>query len=912
MPARGTARLKPYGHRCSNASQRRLGRQSYILPGYPTVPQEDVGFQVSEKNSCVSRHPKPDTRNPKPYSLPPASDRLAALSSMNEILRKHHAQLFCRAGIIRSFAVMAAGCVVFFCTLPPASAQPPALPRATAAEAGRDIPRQYQFAKGLWDRELYKMAAKEFARFAAENPGHELADRARYYHVQSLVRHGEPEAALNIIRQIRKTDADYEYADRLTLLAGELHLKRQNATGAVQEFQRLIRHQDPGIRETAIYYLGEAYALADKRGNAAAMYTRLAAKPIDENHPFRAYGAFALAGIYREVEQFDKAAAQYERLAGNASVPARLREEALFQAGVLAESQSQNELAAKHFAALREDFPGGRYSKLAMLREMRMRLLVGQTARVAELAQEWREAYDGQQTAQVNYLHGLALQNAGRYREAAALFREAAAAPDAGPYERPARYQLCNALLQAEDFKELITACIEFLDAFPESKQRADVMYFAAIAYRQTGDMEKAKVRLEQALEATGDSPWENRDTVKALLADVHAQTGTPLKAAVMYDELAEGSQGTEAVEFTLEAADLYAKADQMKEAISRYRYLLFDMKVEEPGKRRYAALQCARLYLQQTRYDEAAIFLDRILKENTLREDPQLRFLLGLARLRENDYESAQSIFEALVGGKDTPASMKPNVRYLLTAALLEQGLVDQALPVFAEILTRPAAEQPEFDDAVLLRLAGLYYENNRPELTKQLCSRLLSSDDTAIAYQATLRLTQVLIAESALAEARKLLKRSTESFPKRLGKDDKPASCPELQSLLGEVHLLQGNADQAVRAFRLSLAGDELAGRHLARSQWGIAKILHAEGKNEEALRHAVNAFVMTKDKTYTPRAMWLAVQLLTELDRKNEAQTTWQELRDRFPAFAARHSDAEILHNLAPPHKKSGSPE
>jgi len=86
-----------------------------------------------------------------------------------------------------------------------------------------------------------------------------------------------------------------------------------------------------------------------------------------------------------------------------------------------------------------------------------------------------------------------------------------------------------------------------------------------------------------------------------------------------------------------------------------------------------------------------------------------------------------------------------------------------------------------------------------------------------------------------------------------------------------------------------------------YTVRARWGLASILQQEGRPKQALHYAINAFVLANDQIYTPRAMFVAVQLLHEMGKHDEGRTTWQELQTRFPTFAVQKRNDPVIQAL-----------
>ena len=108
-------------------------------------------------------------------------------------------------------------------------------------------------------------------------------------------------------------------------------------------------------------------------------------------------------------------------------------------------------------------------------------------------------------------------------------------------------------------------------------------------------------------------------------------------------------------------------------------------------------------------------------------------------------------------------------------------------------------------------------------------------------------------------------------------------------ITSLQSELFLLQNQVPQAVVAAEQCLACKDLDQESLTRARWVLAEALAKQGHPVQALPYAVKAYILDDHPSYSPRAMVLAVNLLVGQKRMVEAQSTWTELRKRYPVVA-----------------------
>ena len=68
-------------------------------------------------------------------------------------------------------------------------------------------------------------------------------------------------------------------------------------------------------------------------------------------------------------------------------------------------------------------------------------------------------------------------------------------------------------------------------------------------------------------------------------------------------------------------------------------------------------------------------------------------------------------------------------------------------------------------------------------------------------------------------------------------------------------------------------------------------MAKLLFEVEKDaKNALPYSIKCFVLADDPLYSPKAMELAIAIYRALDNETDARTTWSELKQRYPVWAA----------------------
>jgi len=238
----------------------------------------------------------------------------------------------------------------------------------------------------------------------------------------------------------------------------------------------------------------------------------------------------------------------------------------------------------------------------------------------------------------------------------------------------------------------------------------------------------------------------------------------------------------------------------------------------------------------------------------------------------------------------------------FYLAGSLLELNKTDEALAIFAQLLSLPVAKRPSFEPSLLFQLERLYFDRNQWAVSKNICKWLVEWPQGEVACQAALRLSELYVAQNRLPDAEKNLRELIDKVQKgELAFAQNAPPKERLQSVLSEILFLQGKHDRAVELVETCLSREDLDLRSVTRCRWVYAEILMKEKHPKQALPFAIKCFVLADDPDYTPRAMFLAVRVFATLGKKDDALTTWRELGKRYPAFAGQKDGEDLVREL-----------
>lgn len=751
---------------------------------------------------------------------------------------------------------------------------------------------QIQFAEGNYQRKFYDLAAKEYRYFVEKYPDHELAPHAMFRLIVCLRTLGRTDETFSAINQFQAKWPDHEYATRLFLWKGEILFNQERYDTAAACFKRLLLNEDSKTQETAQYFLAQCYGKEGKNDLALQTYATLGAKPFDADHIYRPYALFAVAVGHQQKDQFTEAAKIFQRLATEDNVPDPVREEAMYRWAEYEFSQGKHEQAAKIYTDLLARYPAGVFSREAGKRLVWAYYSLGNYAKAIELARSWLEKPDRRFDYELEYVYGASLAGAESYVEALPVFRKITTTPQTPPeYAQMSRFQEIVCLLNLRQYDETITAADAYAISYPKAADVATVYAFGGQAYMAKENYAEAVPRLRKALD-TAVGQWPYYESTNLFLAEALDKLGRHAEAAVLQRKLADEKGIENPAYFLLKAGESHEKAGDTAAAVSDFEGVLKRFP-GQAGEVKSAMFHLTQLYAERKEYPRAEALIQDLLARQDVTGRSRLLAFLGFVCYQQDKFEEAKKHLLAALAAPEA-ASVRANADFYLAGCYLELQQTDEALRVFKEVLSLPADQRPLFPADLLFRLDRLYYERGQYAESETIVRWLLDRDQGETVYQASLRLSDILVAQNKLDEAREML----EKLLKRLTAGEitfaDPVNAPmkeEVRAVLGEIYYRLGKNDLAVEAMEAVLNAEGLGVEFKTRARWVLAEILLKENHPQQALPYAVKCFVLAQDPIYSPRGMYTAIRAFLAIGNEENALQTWRNLKTTYPAFAAQ---------------------
>ncbi len=766
-----------------------------------------------------------------------------------------------------------------------------------AVESQTTPQEQFRFGSGLLQRGYFDLAEQALYKFLEDYPDHELSPLARFQLIECYKRQGKRSAAYSSMNQFYAKWKDHELAPRLMLWQGELLSDEGKKEEANAIFRKLTLCRDEEIRESAVYMRAVLMSGMGRDEEAIGLFASLATKEFSADKVKGALRPYAVLNLGRQYEaklQLDKAADCFRRLAESPLVPASLREEAIFRLGSVAYNSENFKAAIGYFERLLVDFPDGRFSREARKRRVQAYVSDNNSVRAVELAREWKEKYKDAKDSDLDYYYGFALIGINSHAEALLQFDAVAADPKAGPrLQMLAEVQqvVCLAMMGKND--AAVKLAQEFVKKHPEAtKEVSEIIYYAGHALVAQEKWAETATYLEKAL-TTKQVTDDLRQNVSLLLVQAYDNLGQFLDAAEVYRKLAADPSIKNRAECLLQAGMMAKKGQKLDKAEEDFKQILIQFP-NDTDTIPLATMALGDLYAAKGDYKEAERVVANLMLKGDIETQAKLNWFIGWLNYRQQKYVEAEKALRLSLDQKGE-GRIAVLAKYYLGATALQLKRHDEAIAIFAELFERRSeAEWPQIDGNQLVSLAKLFYDKNQHKLCEKICLVLLKDPDPAVVYQGSLLLANLYIATNRIKEACEFLEKLSK------GKEGK-TGLGALHSLMGEVYMLTGQNDKAVREFETSLAATDTEREYAARSRWGLSELYRREQRLTKAIDLAMQAMVLDDDPVYTPRAMQVAIKCHVASSAIDTAAKVWHELERRYPLSAEKIRDTDDVKKI-----------
>ena len=761
---------------------------------------------------------------------------------------------------------------------------------ALAAPDAIEIKDRQQLADGLFRRNMFDLAVREYAALAEmpETPERDVV----LFRLGECYRHLKRADEANAVyaRLMKEFPGSGQVSRaRLQLALALMDAGGESLAAAAKTFEDLTAAGiAPEVRLAALYHWGETLERMQRAADALARYQQLVTDSPDSEYGM--YAGLRAAWLLTQTgkpEDQRHAMGIYLDLAHKAK-DAKVAEEASYFVAQVALVSGHYEESAHLFQVFKTKYPNS--ARLA----------------ASALPTAWANLYSK------------------RFKEASEAADLALGNPQLPPASREeALYVKANALNHLEQRAEAVPFYTQLIDAFPQGRFAASAQYERVMVLYRDGKYEEvlaaSKGIVAPPPELADNLYWVNAESAMTLKKDdlvvqncqllVEKSPNSPFAKDALYRlgrtlqkqeawEAASGWYRQVVARFPQDALApkaLYAsgvcmsRIGQGEAALRDWTELL----TQYPSSDMVAETlyQKAMEEIRHKNHRAAGTTLDEIIRrfpEDT-RKAELLYWRASIFRQFDEIAEAEAMYQAALAAGP--PKEFEREITLDLGVILLQSGRKADAANYFRQLLDAPIAERIGVDR--LAWLAEFDCSQKQYDNAIRAANTLLALPSADKGWKQT--------AWTLIGRARHLKNErdpAMQAFTESLATGASTVYGTEAALRLGELLTDAGKHDEA--AVRLNEAAvratpqDQLRWRALA--YCGLARNAELKGDTESAVRYYMSVSILFNDPVLVPDAMAKAAALLDKLGRTAEANAMRDERKARYPDVAAPAGGAE----------------
>lgn len=356
--------------------------------------------------------------------------------------------------------------------------------RPASADEGLDA---YNLAIGLYKQQRWEQSADQLRAFIKNYPKHAKLPLARLYLGLTLIQQKEYVEARTVLRGFVKDYPESKYRADALYRVGECSYLARDFKTAEQEFAKFVAaYPKNELAEWALPYLADAQRRSGKFDAAVKTY-RQALQQFPESR-FTEDSTYGLARCYESLEQTADALDLYRKIASNRTSD-RAPDAQMALAAVYFDSE-QFERAAENYELFVEQFP---HSPLRGQAELNAGYAHYQAGDFRHAITRFEQAagHKGQEVTAA-YWKGVSQKSLGGFADAAETLQAVFRADETGPLAENALFQWADAEFRGRRFEQARSLFLDVAARWPSGELADDSLHLATEAALEQGELDEA------------------------------------------------------------------------------------------------------------------------------------------------------------------------------------------------------------------------------------------------------------------------------------------------------------------------------------------------------------------------------------------------------------------------------------
>ena len=550
-----------------------------------------------------------------------------------------------------------------------------------------------------------------------------------------------------------------QHAAEVHYLLGDYFFRKGDFTQAAHSLRDALQRQLPeALRDDASYLLGRSYVETGHHGEAIQAFQPLIAR--GQNGRWHEAALYETGEALLSTGDFMGATRPLQQLVEGYPSGEYL-EHALYALGYAWQKANAHEQGLAAFQQLLQRFP---QSQLRRAAEYGVARALVTLQRFAESAPHWARlsatALSPEQAEEATFWWAESWSRAARCDQAGPAFHDYLRRFPTGTHRADALAAIATCAHAGGELTAEIDALEAFVQQFPADPRHDLMRLRLAEAYEQNGQPAHARELYAQWLLTFPDHPRRTEVLIRRGLIS-RAQEDYAQAARDFAEVLRQASDPRQRELAHAVLAESYVKLDDCTAALPHLSAVI--ERGDQPAQHR-ARLRRGVCAYRNKAFAVAVEDFERLIDDAAFRGDRQSLLLLSGQSLAALD-RAPEAIarfrqFLAVTPANEAAAQALAG----LGASLLKGGRIDEALPVYEQLLT-VAPELPA-KERLHLQLGLLYRERQAADRAKRHLEAAANGGDESIAAEATYGLADLLFAEGTTAEATALLQKLTTRF--------------------------------------------------------------------------------------------------------------------------------------------------
>ncbi len=741
----------------------------------------------------------------------------------------------------------------------------------------RDEGDRRVFADGLFSREMYKLAAIEYARLLNEFPEGKDRDMLFFRLGEALRLSGDRASAAKAYLKVSQMK-DAPFRHKALFKRAAIFLEIDQPEAAVELFAMLLAETLPAdIREMSLYYYGEALTRSEHVAEACKTF-----ETIIKDYPqgeMAAFSKLSLGRLYALPGEFTNPARSRQLLADLIAAPPtpRIGAEALFMTARADFTAGDFKAAAESFRQLEL-----KYSDDLRVQESRLQAswaylnsgFYDDALKRCAAALEGRAQPPEAERVEYLYIRACAFFQLLRYDEAVKWYTETAMAFPSSPFAAKSWYQVALSAYRNGKFSEAMTALTKVI---ADKELREDALWLMGEAAAGHGDADTSVQYYKMLVSEYPESAyapdalyrlghqlqlrksWTDASVFFLLLAERFPDSALASKALfASASSLSSAGQGAQALRDWEEFLKKFPTDSGVPEAL--YQKALEEVRVDRKTEALVTLDALVSRFPQTSRLPDAQFWRGQLLRDKGSLNDAEKAFRMTLQSNPSDD--------------------ILRETRFSLAMVLQQDGRENEAATIFQELINDPI--RSKFTPQQFAWLSEHQYYGND----------FVNAEKTAlILVEQTTDPSWKQVAWTLAGRARRARKMTAEAetaFRNAVQIDIKSRYFAESTLRLAEVLLKQGQNEEAEKYFGLAVqrcAAPELQDMRIY-AYTGLGHAALAAGRKDDAVRYLMTVCLLYKNEAIIPGILVETIGLLDGMGRSEDAATLRAELNKTYP--------------------------